>query len=305
MSLKPRFRDLMAELRQRHEALWESLSLLEPEEWQTPRPGWHAPAVLAESIRRDRDLMTVIEAAAVGLPEVTTASAATPEGDAEILLAQAVAVADELDARLAALDNRPWQRRVRLGRETLSLAEWVAATNDALQQAQAQVDAWLGSFERLGKEGLQNWLGLVYNDLMDSIAGMSEAELMGPAWHGEWNTFRLLEHVWAWNEQLLETALRWHEDAPPPPLRDLPRYGEYNPHVGKVYEGTDMVTLADGLVTVYRKTAAFVAHCDPALLTLARPSPWPGRLPLSNLIFEVYRHAWHHAREIRDFVSNW
>ncbi|MCS7038012.1 MAG: DinB family protein [Anaerolineae bacterium] len=303
MSLKPRFHDLWTELRQRHEALWESLLLLEPEEWPTPRPGWHAPAVLAESIRRDRDLLAVVEAAAVGLPEVTTAAAVAPVGEPEALLSQAVAVADELEARLGALDNHQWQRRVRLGRETRSLAEWVAATNDALQQAQGQVDAYLGSFERLGREGLQNWLLFVYNDLMDSIAGMSEAELMGPAWHGEWNTFRLLEHVWAWNEQLLETALHWHEDAAPPPLRDLPCYGEYNPHVGKVYEGTDMVTLADGLVTVYRKTAAFVARCDPALLTLARPSPWPGRLPLSNLIFEVYRHAWHHARAIREHVG--
>jgi hypothetical protein len=240
----------------------------------------------------------------VGLPEVSVAAAVAPAGAPEALLAQAVAVAGELDARLAGLDNHQWQRKVRLGRETRSLADWVATINDTLQQAQTQVDAYLGSFERLGREGLQAWLHTVYTDLMDSIAGLDEAEIMGPAWHGEWNTFRLLEHVWAWNEQLLETALRWHEDAAPPPLRDLPRYGEYNPHVGKVYACTDMVTLADGLVTVYRKTAAFVVRCDPSLLTLARPSPWPGCLPLSNLIFEVYRHAWHHAREIRDYVGN-
>ncbi len=300
MTLKLRFRDLLAELRHRHEALWESLLLLEPAEWHSP-PGQRAAGLLAAAIRRDEELLAAAEAAAVGLPEVMTAPMQKLAEEPEALLEQSMALAEQLEARLAALDNHQWQRKVHLGRSAVTLAELVDAANDAWQQAQGIVDAYLGSFARLGKEGLQAWLRLTYDELMDSVAGMREEAIRGSAWYGEWNTFQVLEHVWAWNEQLLETARHWHEESPLPPLRDLPRYGEYNPSIGKVYAGDDMVALADGLVTVYRQTAAFIAQCDPDLLTRVRPSPWPGLLLLSNLIFEVYRHAWQHAQAIRTY----
>jgi|GEM_PF-7101660 len=300
MALKLRFHDLRAELRRRHEALWESLLLLEPAEWETP-PGRRAAELLAATIRRDEALLAAVEAAAVGLPEVMTAPTLDLADDPEALLQQSLDLAAQLDARLAALDNHQWQRKWRRERVSVTLADLVDAANDALQQAQGVVDAYLGSFARLGKEGLQAWLRLSYDELMDSVAGMREEAIRGSAWYGAWNTFQVLEHVWAWNEQLLETARRWHEESPLPPLRDLPRYGEYNPYVGRVYTGDDMVVLADGLVTVYRQTVAFIARCDPGLLTRVRPSPWPGLLPLSNLVFEVYRHAWQHAQAIRTY----
>ena len=301
MPLTARYSDLLAEFHTRHQAFWEGLSLLRLEECETPAIDGATPhALLAARLAGDLALTAVVEAAAVGLPEADSIGAdAGPAMSFGLLMEQAVETAGRLEDLLRGLDGRQWQRKVQGPRQRSSVADWLAELNSAYAAAEAALDVYLGSFERLGKEGLKGWLLAVYNDVMDSVAGRTVDEIMGPAWQGEWNTYRLLEHVWAWNEQVLDIARHWSEDQAIGPLRALPLVGERNRHLGKVYDGRDMVDVADAMVTVYRKTALLIDRMDPAVLRSERDYPWPGRGSLCTLIFEVYRHGYRHAQEIR------
>lgn len=302
MPLKLRYTDLLAEFQARRQALWDALALLKPDEWLIPLDDEAANAcdLLRARIADDRALAAAAEAVTVGLPDVQAADLPLPSNlDPGDLLDRAVEMAQNLEQQLGALENHQWQRKLQVGRQNATLAELLADSNAAYGQAETDLIHYLGSFERLGKEGLKDWLGSVYNELMDSVAGMTDADIMGPAWRGGWNTYQLIEHVWAWNEQALDLARRWDEPQPGSPLRDLPLYGVHNRHVGKVYDGRDMVALADGIVTVYRKTALLIERAAPDLLCGENALPGGNRGPLCNLIFDVYRHAWQHAQEIR------
>ncbi len=304
MPLKPRYTDLLAEFHTRRQTLWDDLALLNPDEWLIPLSDGAATAcdLLRARIDDDRSLAAAAEAVTVGLPDVQASDLPLPADlDPGDLLDLAVETAQRLEQQLGAWENYQWQRKLRVGRQSVTLAELLADSNAAYGQVETGLAHYLGGFERLGKEGLKNWLGAVYNELMDSVAGMTDAEISGPAWRGDWNTYQLLEHVWAWNEQALDIARHWDEPQPGAPLRDLPLYGVHNRHVGKVYDGGDMVALADGIVTVYRKTVLLIDRADPALLCRENVLPWGNRGPLCNLIFDVYRHAWQHAQEIRSY----
>lgn len=289
---------LLATFHTSRQALWESLSLLAPAEWTTPVLGGVSPQEMLAA-RLDGDLAL---AAALSVPPAAFSYGLSYGA----LMEQAVAAAQTVAEKLQDLDDDGWQagapgeRQAEKGvGDHQTLAGWVEALNDGYLASRAELDAYLGSFERLGKEGLNRWLLAVYNEIMDSVAGMTDAEIMGEPWHGEWNTYQVLEHVWAWNEQILDIARHWGQNPAPRPLRPLPLVGERNRHLGKVYDGADMVAVADAIVTVYRKTAQLVNRSEPALLCQVDDYPWPGRGPLCNLIFEGYRHAYQHALEIR------
>lgn len=277
MTIIPPGAESLAAFHACRQALWESLSLLSPDEWAAPVLDGVSP----------QNLLTARLADDLGMARAMGAESVviSPSPSYDVLMEQAVETAQRLAAR--------WQAMPETSRQDM------AAVNDAYIVSAAEVDAYLGSFERLGKEGLNRWLLRVYNAIMDSVAGMTEAEIMGEPWHGEWNTYQLLEHVWAWNEQVLDIARHWGQTPVPHSLRLLPVVGEHNRHVGKVYDGRDMVAVADAIVTVYRKTAQLVNRADPTLLRQVDDFPWTGRGSLCCFIFEAYRHAYGHALEIR------
>ena len=187
------------------QALWESLSLLSPAEWTAPVLAGVSPQeVLAARLADDLALAAALSAAAP--------ASISPELSFEALMEQGVATAPRLMAQLERLSDVEWQAKAPSPDQAdggATLAGWVRAVNDAYAAAVGEVDAYLGSCERLGKQGLRRWLLFVYNQVMDSVAGMTEAEIMGEPWHGEWNTYQLLEHVWAVNEQVLDIARQW------------------------------------------------------------------------------------------------
>jgi hypothetical protein len=285
---------LLTTFQARRQALWESLSLLAPAEWTAPILAGASPQdVLAARLADDLALLDALSA---------SPAATRPNLSFEAMMEQGVATAQQLLARLQGLNNGEWQAEApapSLSDGGTTLAGWVGLGNDACAAAVAAVDAYLGSFERLGKQGLKRWLLFVYNQVMDSVAGMSESEIMGEPWYGEWNTYQVLEHVWAVNEQVLDIARQWGQASTSRSWRSLPVVGEHNRHVGKVYDGRDMVAVADAIVTVYRKTAQLIDRADPALLQRLGDYPWPGRGSLCHLIFETYRHAYEHAVEVR------
>ncbi len=292
MSFYPAPSDLLNEFHAHRQTLWESLSLLSPSEWELPAIDGDSPGVvLATCLADDAALVVALSSSPAASPG--------PGAGYERLMEAAVETAQWLEERLQTLDAAAWQDSVQGPDGPVSLAGWVAAVNTGYASPQAGLDAYLGSFERLGKQGLKGWLLRVYNAIMDSVAGMTDDEIMGPAWHGDWNTYQILEHIWSWNEQILDIARHWGQNPVPRPLRPLPIVGERNRHLGKVYDGGDMVAVADAIVTVYRKTAQLIERSDPALLLQVDDYPWPGRGPLCNLIFDAYRHAYAHALEIR------
>ena len=301
MSLKPRFSDLLVEYRIRHHALWEGLALLEPEEWRQPvwDDGETPRELLAQRVVDDSQLLNAIEAAAVGLPDMQGVVDASPAQTHDSLLGKAVALAERVDKALSGLDNHQWQRKLHRDRQPTALAEFVADVNAAHCHAQRRLDDYLASYERLGKQGLKRWLREVYNAVMDSVAGMNEQAIMGQPWYGDWNTYQLLEHVWAWNQQALELARRWDQPGSRPAFDDLPVYGRFNPYLGKPYEGDDMVAIADGIVTVYRKTALLIEAAEPEALQQERDWPGRGRGSLCAFLYTLYRHAWRHALAIQ------
>lgn len=280
------------------QALWESLSLLSPAEWAAPVLAGVSPQeVLAARLADDLALAAALSAAPAAAP-----AEIRPELSFEAMMEQGVATAPRLMAQLERLSDVEWQAKAPAPPQAdggATLAGWARAVNNAYTAAAGEVDAYLGSFERLGKLGLKRWLLFVYNQVMDSVAGMTEAEIMGEPWRGEWNTYQVLEHVWAVNEQVLDIARQWGKTQAPPSLRLLPVVGEHNRHVGKVYDGRDMVAVADAIVTIYRKTAQLIDRANPDLLRHADAFPWPDRGSLCQLIFETYRHAYEHAVEIR------
>ncbi len=310
MSLKPRYIDLLDEFRQRRIPFWWGLALLAPTEWNSSpnAEALSARHLLLARMQEDTELAGYCQAAAVGLsePPLTGDLDKIPSA-AEPLLDAAVSLASELDDQLSTLDNHQWQRKLKRGREHVTIAAMVDQTNAAYSDAQLVIDAYLGSYKRLGKAGLKQWLLDVYNEVMDSVAGMTEQELMGEAWYGEWNTYQLMEHIWAWNQQLLAVVKRWQEADLRVEFIDLPELGQFNPYLNAYYRGNDMIAIADGIVTVFRKTCDWIEQSEPALLMSENNYPHSscgslsGRGPLCNLIFDCYRHAWDHAQDIRAY----
>ncbi|RME83912.1 MAG: hypothetical protein D6775_06910 [Caldilineae bacterium] len=305
MVRKTRFEDLLQEFRLRHRSLWNSLALIEPDAWQEAvLAGGRRPQELLQArLEDDHRLLQAVEAAAVGLPETTEIAASSPElpSSPTALLDKAAALAERLDAMLATLDNQQWQRKVRGSSGLQTVATLVEDLNAAYSAAEVEVEAYLGSFERLGKEGLKAWLLRCYDAIMDSVAGLSEEEIMGPSWCGRWNTYQVLLHVWSWQDVALAAARRWHEPAPTYEVLRFPDIEAYNDALLARYQGKDMVAVADGLVTSCRQTILLVERSPEGLLRRSNILPWSKRREtdtLCGMLYTIYRHTWDHAWEI-------
>jgi hypothetical protein len=134
--------------------------------------------------------------------------------------------------------------------------------------------------------------------LLDSIAGLSEAELQTLNVTPEWSIADMLRHVLDWNELVVRCLDDWHgpRDWVPTLARD--DEDTFNIQQVAARAHADPATIRAGLEAAHRRFLATLEHSSDAELAERSEAPWGAYIPRLAIIDDMAGHDEEHAAQI-------
>lgn len=295
---------------------WETLAELEQEEIEsaTLPSGWSAKALVAHLAFWDDYQWRRMEAALAG--------ASQREGFARPLT--------DNDARALEDANRPWaeieaaakQARQQLvefardlapevlaqefaeGENRLSIRKLLEHMARHVRQHRRDVQAYCGSLERWGRDGLRRLMVEQHDNLMNSMAGLTEETMLSTPVCGAWTIRDVFAHVLSWNEVCSLLLRQWPE--PDPEMIREWKWLEgdsmtaMNNRLMAARTHLTMIEIADGLTTEYRRMMRTFDRASDADLR-SEGLTWGGPGVLSNFFYEIFVHEAEHAAQVWAF----
>jgi uncharacterized damage-inducible protein DinB len=305
--------ELAAQLDTSYRDLCQTLSLLDADELEQARldDGWTPKALLAHIAFWDDYQLRRLQAAASGAsgghrpapPAVDNDQRAA--ADARRAWGSVEAEADAARRRLAdyaaqlspdgLAQTYPEDDRML---STRGLLEHMVRHTREHGQA---LHRYCGSMRRWSRAGLRRFFDRQYCELLDSVAGLTEADLLRSTPADPWSLRDLLAHVLGWNEFCYLLLDQWPAPKPDSIQAWAWQPGEtedaYNARLLARQQHLDPIAIADGLVTYHRRMLRlFDAFTDDQLASTGQT--WGGAGELSGFYFEIALHEVEHAAEI-------
>jgi uncharacterized damage-inducible protein DinB len=290
-----------------------TLHLLDAEEIETAQvsEGWTPKALLAHVAFWDAFQQERMEAALVGQSvqdyarpdhdnDTRAQADAAREWEEVIEAAQKarqrlVDFALELDDAVLAQDFPEGAQRFSIGKQLRHMVRHTHLHDH-------QVRCYCGSMQRWDRAGLRAFVAAQHKTLMDGIAGLTEATLLSEQVCGHWTIRETLAHVLSWNEHAYRLLSGWPHPAPEEIAEwpDEMNMDKLNEHLLAARADLDMIGIADGLMTYYRRLLRlYDAATDAELSSMGRT--WLGTAAMSVQFYEMAIHELEHAEDIWRF----
>jgi uncharacterized damage-inducible protein DinB len=295
--------------------LLATLALLEPAEIESARleNGWTPQAVVAHVAFWDEVQLRRMQDALAGR-SATTGFVRPPESNDERAAADD---ARSLDAVMAAAHSA---RRAMVefaagltpaqlaqgyteGDNTLSLVERLTHMANHARSHARDIGAYCGSMRRWRRDRLRTFLIQQHANLMDSIAGLDEATILGTHVCGFWSIRDVLAHVLSRNEFGYLVMKGWPQvdHATISPWISGGDSDAINANLLAARADLDMIAIVDWLTTYHRRLLTRYAKLGDAELASIGDQGWGTQGELADLLFSLALHATEHAEDIWRF----
>ncbi len=317
--------DLVERLRDSHDFLHQTLALLDVDELDSATLGtdhgdW-SPKVMVAHIAFWDDWQTgrmkhaVSGAAATEpFPPLADDNDARAAADAERDFAEVLDAADlarqqmidfviNLDGMSPGTKIEGIYPEIRSGeRRDLDLAKLLHHMARHTRDHAWTIRRYAGSLSRWGRVDFRTFLMQQHENLMNSIAGLTEQTLVETALSPGWSIRDALVHCASWNECGWRTVDGW----PSPNYEsDALRAWSSREGLDEVNEALlaeraawTMIDVADWLATYHRRTINLLDRSSDAELSQVGTNLWGGEMALSQVMFEYALHDAEHAAQI-------
>lgn len=214
-------------------------------------------------------------------------------------------VMDELDS----LRQQILKYLRKLSNQALLTTHPVGTTGE--QQSIADVLQHTATHDRLHSAGIWRWrveAGLLYRDefrgrlmwerreLLNSLGGMHEQDMVSVQVCGFWTVRDVMAHVLSWDEEVYRTLKHWtgEREWQHGALYD----DEWNEQQVNERAQMDVIELADGLATYHRRIVQFCDQQEPAALTTVANAPWGEPMSMLSFLHEMAGHDGVHRAQI-------
>ncbi len=320
-TISPPTTDLIHRLRDSHDFLHHTLALLDAAELDgatlgTEHGDW-SPKVMVAHIAFWDDWQTRrMEHAASGAAATEPFARSADDNDARAAADAERDFAEVLDAADLArqqmidfvinLDKAKIETphpEIRGGeRRELDLAELLHHMAHHTRDHAWTIRRYAGSLSRWGRVDFRRFLIEQHENLMNSIAGLTEQKLVGTALSPGWSIRDALVHCASWNECGWRTAAAW--PAPDYEGDELKAWSsgegldEVNEALLAERAAWTMIDVADWLATYHRRTINLLDRSSDAELSQVGTNLWGGEMALSQVMFEYALHDAEHAAQI-------
>lgn len=295
---------------------WETLAEMEQEEVECAKLacGWSAKSLVAHIGFWDDYQRRRMEAALAGTSQAAGFARPTQDNDAR---AQADANRPWLEVEEAAkaareklvtfarkLPPEALLQEYREGENSLSLLKLLQQMANHVRGHRREIQGYCGSLERWGRSGLRQLMVEQHNNLMDSMAGLTEATMLSARVCGAWTIRDVFAHVLSWNEFCSRLLRGWPE--PTPELiaewkwLDEDTMTAMNERLMAARTHLTMIEIADGLTTEYRRMMRIFERATADDLR-SEGLTWGGPGVMSNFFYEIFVHEAEHAAQIWAF----
>ncbi len=307
---------LAEELAYSSHLFWETLAEMEHEEIISAKlaSGWSAKAVVAHVGFWDDYQRQRMEAALAGTPQV--AGFARPlqdnderaRGDASRPWPEVEHAAKQ--ARQQLIDfarNLPPEalaQEFQEGDSLFSIRKQLEHMAHHIRVHRRELQAYCGSLQRWGRAGLRALIIEQHNNLMDAMAGLTEAIMLATKVCGEWSIRDVYAHVLGWNEYNSRLLRHWPE--PKPELIEKWKWraddtmAAFNDRMMAARADLTMIEIADGLTTEFRRMMRIFDKASDADLE-SEGLTWGGPGVMANFFYEIFVHEAEHAAQIWAF----
>ncbi|CAN5645529.1 hypothetical protein BH10CHL1_BH10CHL1_49480 [soil metagenome] len=170
----------------------------------------------------------------------------------------------------------------------------------------AQLQRYCGSMQRWQRADLRKFLTQQHINLMDSIAGMTEATILSAQVCGVWSIRDVLAHVLSWNEFAYLVMRRWPQPDKAALQAWLPIEGAtainqfdiVNERLLAARKDLDIIGIADWLTTYHRRTLRIFDQLSDAELASEGDYVWSETGEAARLFYEFAVHEAEHAAQI-------
>jgi hypothetical protein len=307
---------LANELAYAHALFWETLAEMEQEEIESAKLGlgWSAKSLVGHLAFWDDYQRRRMEAAlagtsqAAGFARPLTDNDARARGDANRPWVEVEEAAKKAQQRLVDfarhLPPEVLVQEFDEGEKPFSILKQLEHMAHHTRSHRRELQTYCGSLQRWGRAGLRALIAEQHNNLMDSMAGLTEATMLSAQVCGAWTMRDVFAHVLSWNEYCSRLLRHWPEPNPE-------TIHEWEWHVGDSMAAMNerllaarthltMIEIADGLTTEYRRIMRVFDHASDADLC-SEGLTWGGPGVMSNFFYEIFVHEAEHAAQIWAF----
>ncbi len=313
MAIEKISQQIAEELQQSYVELWQTLALLNESELVDPclPDGWSPQAVLAHVAFWDDYQTRRMQAAYAGQSVQHGFARPALDNDERARLDLArewndiAAEADAARRRMvefaANLPVVALQMKYPEGERTLSLARLLQHMIEHTRQHRRDVYRYCGSMRRWKRPALRRFIVEQHDNLMNSIAGLTEATMLRDRVCGEWTIRDTLAHVLARNEAGEHLVRHWTNlqtgDSRAGASGDAETPDALNARLLAAKAELDLIAIADGLTTCYRRMMRHFDAFDDADF-VGEGQSWDGISDLSCFFYDIFVHEARHAEQI-------
>jgi hypothetical protein len=295
---------------------WETWAELEAEEvaQAAVMPGWTPQALAAHIAFWDdyqrRRMVAIVDgtAPAAGFPRPAVDNDARAQADSARPWSEVEAAINTAHAALVdfarRLDPAALTTDYRDGDRPFSALKQLQHMRGHVLEHRRELQLYLGSVARWGRHGLRRLLVEQHDNLLNAVAGLSEATMMTTPVCGVWNIRDVLAHVWGWNEYCRTLLQHWPEPDPaviaPWAWQPGETMDDFNARLLERLLPRTIIEIADGLATEQRRILTIFDQTDEAALHSAGLT-WGGPGVLSCFYYEIAVHQAEHAAQIWAF----
>lgn len=293
--------------------LWEVIAQFEPEELESAPilEGWTPKAVVAHIAFWDDFQTRRMAAALAGDLAQTGFARPTLDNDGRALAdmarpwteiaAEAHAARERLVEFARSLPPEALGRDLVDGDRTLLLLAQLQSMVRHVHEHRRALARYCGSLARWSRPKLRALMEAQNTNLMNSIAGLTEATMLATPVCGVWSIRDVLAHVLSWNEYGVRLITGWPQPDPASISEWAWQPGDtmdsMNDRLMAARAHLNIIEIADGLATCHRKImTAFDRFSDADLESEGYTWGRPG--VLSSLFYELYLHEAEHAAQI-------
>lgn len=291
---------LADDLQTTYDQLWETLSLLAPEERAEPclPSGWSPKVLLAHIAFWDDYQTRRMQAAHSGQSAQTGFSRPRQDNDRRAaadadrpwatIEAQADAARQAMIDFARSLTAEELAQEFPEGERILNLRRLLAHMGRHTRDHGQELRRYCGSLERWGRDGLRAFLIQQYTDLLDGIGRLDEKTLLTVPVCGVWSIRDVLAHVLCWEEYAWQMVQQWPE----------PDLDTTNARLLAAKADHTMIDLLDWLTTYQRRMLkAYDAFSNEELRSEGQYG-WGAQGSLSGFFYEMALHTASHAVDI-------
>jgi uncharacterized damage-inducible protein DinB len=307
----PTGESLAAALRSSFATLLEVAALLEPDEVGQPNMegGWAPVSLLAhvgywdDVQRRRMEAALAGEAIWVRPAESNDERAATDAARSwEEVLAEAEVARERLATLAASLDSETLQRDFAVGEQTLQPARLLTHMVQHTRSHTSDLFDFCGSMARWSRPALRAFLDHQHTLVMESIAGLTEEQILTTQTATGWSMRDELVHIMAYSDYTVRVLKGWPAVAPEAiaefTVNDAQSEEAVNAALLAARADLNMIEIADWLATFHRRTLEQFDGFDDVALASVGDYGWGDPGPLSGFLFSMVHHQAEHAEAL-------